>query len=94
MPNQKSTTKSERIQARITSEAHEVIARAAEITGVTVGSFTSHAAYEKASQVIKEHTLLVLGAEDSRTLATALIDPPEASDALKRALVRRKELLQ
>lgn len=84
---------SARLEARVPVEVHALLKRAAEIQGRTLTDFVVAAAGDAAQRVIAEHGILKLSIEDQRRIATAILTPPEPTDALRRAFQRGRDLL-
>lgn len=82
-----------RLEARLPTEVHNLLKRAAEIEGRTLTDFVVDAAREAARRTLEEHNVLRLSVEDQERLAQALLNPPEPTAALRRAFDRRRELL-
>ena len=82
-----------RLEARIDPDVHRLIKRAAALRGSTVTDFVVTAARLAAQQAVEEATLLHLSREDQRRFAEALMTPPQAAPALRRARDHRKRLL-
>ena len=83
MPRQSSRTA--RIEARISPEGLAAVKRAAELEGRSVSDFVVAAAHDAARRTIEEAHLIRLSLEDQRHFADLLINPPEPSLALSRA---------
>lgn len=83
MPNE--STRTSRIEARISPDALLVVKRAAELQGRSLSDFVVAAAQEAAQRTIEDATLIRLSVEDQTRFADLLLNPPEPSDALKRA---------
>jgi uncharacterized protein (DUF1778 family) len=82
-----------RLEARLPSDVHAILKRAAEIQGRTLTDFVVAAAHEAAKRAIEDAELLRLSAEDQARLAKALLKPPAPSSALRRAFRHRRNLL-
>lgn len=67
--------------------------RAAEIQGQTLADFVVTAAEEAAHRAIEQTEIIRLSVEDQRQIAEAILNPPEPTDALKKAFRRHRELL-
>jgi uncharacterized protein (DUF1778 family) len=87
------TTTTARLEARISPELHALLKRAAEIQGRTLTDFTVTAVQEAAQRVIEQAAIVQLSVADQECFAQALLTPPVASPALKRAFARRRQLL-
>jgi uncharacterized protein (DUF1778 family) len=82
-----------RLEARLPTEVHATLKRAAEIQGRTLTDFVVSAAHEAACRAIAETDLVRVSMEDQQKLAEAIFQPPEPTEALQRAFRRRKALL-
>lgn len=94
----KTTTKQKpenkaRLEARISSQVHSTIKRAAEIQGRTVTDFVVHAALDAATKTIENDQLIRLSMEGQKAFAEALLNPPEPNEALKKAFEKHAELI-
>ena len=89
-----STTTSARLEARISTELHATLKRAAELQGRTMTDFVVTAVQEAAQRAIEQAEVIRLSLADQECFAQALISPPEPSPALKRAFARRRKLLR
>lgn len=69
--------KTERLEARLTSEQKELLQKAAQLEGTTLTDFVVRSAQDQARRVIQEHTLIKLSLEDSQAFARALLNPNE-----------------
>ena len=81
-----------RLEARISTQVHSTIKRAAEIQGRTVTDFVVHAALEAATKTIEESHIIQLSLEGQMAFAEALLNPPEPNETLKKAFERHAEL--
>lgn len=77
--------RSERIQARATKGAKDVLERAAAIRGVSLSDFIISTALEQANKTLQAHGQQELSARDSRAFAEALLNPPAPNEALSKA---------
>ena len=91
--NQESS-KTARIEARIAPDALAVVKRAAELQGRSISDFVVAAAQEAASRAIEEAQIIRLSVEDQRAFATAILNPPPPSAALKRASTAHRRLIR
>lgn len=82
-----------RLEARISTELHAMLKRAAELQGRTMTDFAVVAVQEAAQQAIQQAEVVRLSLADQACLAEALLSPPQPSPALKRAFARRSKLL-
>jgi uncharacterized protein (DUF1778 family) len=93
MPQQ-TTTRTARLEARITREALAVVRRAAEIQGRSVSDFVVAAAQEAAQKTVTEIEVLRLSREGQEKFVELLLNPPDPSPALRKAFRRHRELVR
>ena len=84
------TTRTARLEARITREALAVVRRAAEIQGRSVSDFVVAAAQESAQRTITEIEVIRLSREAQEKFAALLLRPPAPAPALKKAFKRHR----
>lgn len=80
------TTKSARIEARVSQEQKELIERAALVSGRTVSEFLLAHAEVAAKRVIEEHEKMQLDQAQSKILIGALLMPKKPNKKLKLAM--------
>lgn len=83
-----------RLEARISTDLHGLLKRAAELQGRTVTDFVVAAVQDAAHRAIEQAEVIRLSMADQQCFADALLAPPQPSPALKRALTRRSKLLR
>ncbi len=83
-----------RLEARISTELHAMLKRAAEIQGRTLTDFVVSAVQEAAERAIEQGEVVRLSPADSERFAQALLSPPDPWPALERAFGRRRKLLR
>lgn len=88
------TIATSRLEARISTDLHALLKRAAEVQGRTMTDFVISAVQEAAQRAIEQSDLMRLSLADQACFADTLISPPKATSALKRAFVRRKKLVR
>ncbi len=91
MPTPTSTA---RLEARISTDLHSMIKRAAELQGRTMTDFVVSAMQEAAQRAIEQAEVIRLSLADQECFAQALLSPPQPAPALKRAYTRRSKLLR
>jgi len=91
MPTNISTA---RLEARISTDLHAMLKRAAELQGRTMTDFVIAAVQDAAQQAIEQADVIRLSLADQACFAQALLSPPPPSPALKRAFARRNKLLR
>ena len=82
------STRTSRIEARISPNALAIVKRAAEIQGRSVSDFVVAAAQEAAYRTIEETQIIRLSIEDQRAFAAAMLNPPPLAPAMERAIER------
>ncbi len=80
----------ERLGFRIDEATKDLIERAAYLSQRKVSDFCVTALADTARRTIAEHEMLVLSDRDREAFFDALINPPEPSDRLQRALADHK----
>lgn len=83
------TTKTERLEMRLSREQRALLERAAALEGQAMASFVRSKLVESAQQVIDRHARTTLSARDFERFLHVL-DRQEPSAALKAAFRRRK----
>lgn len=87
------TQTTSRLEARLPNDVHALLKRAAEIQGRTLTDFVVSAARDAAFRTIEETEILRLSIEGQKQLAELLLNPPKPTEALRRAVRRRRQLL-
>jgi uncharacterized protein (DUF1778 family) len=90
MPVENASTKSTRIETRVTLEQKRLIELAASYQGRSVSEFVIGNAEAAAKQVIQEYERLHLNREQSRVLVEALLSPKRPNKSLHDAARRHK----
>ena len=88
------TTSAARLKARISTDLHAMLKRAAEIQGRTMTDFVVAAVQVAAQQAIEQAEVIRLSLADQACFARALLSPPSPASALERAFARRSKLLR
>ena len=83
-----------RLEARISTDLHALLKRAAELQGRTMTDFVVSAVQDAAQRAIEQAEVVRLSLDDQECFAQALLAPPEPNAALKRAVERRNNLLR
>ena len=83
-----------RLEARISTELHALLKRAAELQGRTMTDFVVAAVQAAAQRAVEQAEVVRLSLADQECFAQALLSPPPPSPALERAFVRRSKLLR
>jgi uncharacterized protein (DUF1778 family) len=82
-----------RLEARISTDLHAMLKRAAEIQGRTMTDFVVSAVQDAAQQAIAQSDVIRLSLADQECFAQALLSPPKQAPALKRAFARHRKLI-
>jgi uncharacterized protein (DUF1778 family) len=82
------TSSTARLEARLPHAVMARLKRAAEIRGRTLTDFVVAAADEAACRTIEETEIVRLSIEGQRQIAAAILNPPAATSALKKAAKR------
>lgn len=82
-----------RLEARISTDLHSLLKRAAELQNITMTDFVISAVQEAARSVVAQTEIIRLSVDNQQRFAKALLSPPKAAPALKRAFARRRKLL-
>lgn len=82
-----------RLEARISTDLHTLLKRAAELQGRTMTDFVVAAVQDAAQRAIEHAEIVRLSLADQECFAQALLSPPKATPALERAFSRRTKLL-
>jgi uncharacterized protein (DUF1778 family) len=89
----RNSTRSARLETRLSPQALALIKRAAEIKGRSVSDFVVTAARQAAQRTIAETQVIHLALADQCALAEALGDPPKPAPALRRARKAHRRLI-
>jgi uncharacterized protein (DUF1778 family) len=85
--------RSERLEARISSEQKALFQRAAELQGRTLTDFVIASVHASAVKAITELEAIRLTAADSRAFAEALLSPREPAPELRAAAERYRKMV-
>ena len=86
------STPTARLEARLPSNVHALLKRAAEMQGRTLTDFVVAAAHEAACRAIEQADVVRLSLEDQQRISKAILKPPAPAPALRRAAKRHREL--
>ena len=84
--------KSERVSLRIDADGKRTLERAASYAGASLSDFVITRALAAAQEVIQARETLVLSGRDWDAFLDALVNPPEPTARLERALRRHDAL--
>ena len=88
-----SASSTARLEARISTDLHAMLKRAAEIQGRTMTDFVVSAVQDAAQRAIEQAEIIRLSLSDQECFAQALLSPPQHVPALARAFARRRKLV-
>lgn len=89
------STATARLEARISTDLHSMLKRAAELQGRTMTDFVVSAVQDAAQRAIEQAEVVRLSLADQECFAQALLSPPPPpAPALQRAFARRNQLLR
>jgi uncharacterized protein (DUF1778 family) len=86
--------KSERLEARITTEQKALFQRAADLLGRSFTDFAIGILQEAASRVVLEHDVIQLSMQDQRKFVEMLLDPPAPNERLMATVKRYKAIVK
>lgn len=84
------STKSARLEVRLTPEERELFAQAAEAGGQTLSEFIAVSGREQAERVLAERTQFSLGGADWEAFMRELDRPPSENERLARLLSAKR----
>lgn len=90
----RTTASTARLEARISTNLHAMLKRAAELQGRTMTDFVISAVQDAAQRAIEQAEIIRLSLADQQCFAQTLLSPPRPSAALKRAFARHDKLLR
>jgi uncharacterized protein (DUF1778 family) len=83
--------KADRLEARVTPEQKQLIARAAALRGSSVTEFIVASAQQAATETIKDFEILTLHDEARDVFVNAVLHPPAPNEAARKAARRYME---
>ena len=83
-----------RLEARISTDLHALLKRAAELQGRAMTDFVVAAVQDAAQHAIEQAGVVRLSLADQACFAQALLSPPQHAPALARVFARRCKLLR
>lgn len=93
MNTQSTTSKRERLEARVTSEQKKLFQRAADLEGRSLTDFIVSSLQASAEETIVRHERIALSPEASAGFVATLLDPPEPTPELQQAARRYRTFL-
>ncbi len=83
--------KESRVEFRSSPQEKDLIALAAELSGINVSSFLREAALKEANKIVQDYESLKLSQKDRDIFLKVLDDSPEPTSRLKRSMKRYKK---
>lgn len=86
-------SKTERLEARLSSVQKALLQRAADLQGRSLSDFVVSSVQRAAEAVIREHQVIALTAQEGQRFVEAVLNPPRPNDRLRAATERyRREV--
>lgn len=85
------STRSERLEARVSPEQKTLILRAAELQGRSLTDFVIVSAWEAAIETVRTHDALRLSERDRKAFVSAVLNPAAPAHTLQQAAKRYRE---
>ena len=89
----RASTRTARLEARVSPDVLAVLKRAAELQGRSVSDFVVAAAQEAAHRTVEDAQVIRLSVEDQRRFVEALLNPAPLAPAMERAMDRYRTLI-
>jgi uncharacterized protein (DUF1778 family) len=89
----RASTRTARLEARVSPDVLAVLKRAAELQGRSVSDFVVAAAQEAAHRTVEDAQVIRLSVEDQRRFVEALLNPTPLTPAMERAMDRYRTLI-
>lgn len=87
------TTKTERLDIRITKEKKDLLKDAVAMKGISITDFVINCIEKEARRTVQDYKSMNLSRRDSEAFAKALLEPPTPNPRLTEAAERYKENL-
>lgn len=89
------TTRSARLELRLTMERKEYFEEVATLGGFkSLSDFIIHSASQKANKIVEEHNRILASERDKKLFFEALMNSPKPNQALKRAFTKYNNELE
>ena len=85
------TSRSERLEARVSKAQKNLFLRAATLQGRSLTDFLIASVQEAAERALRAHDMLTLSERDRKSFVAALLEPAVPGKALRQAAKRYKE---
>lgn len=87
-------SKSERIEARVSSDQKQLFQEAADLSGKSLTDYAISCMLEKAKELIREHRVISLSRDDSVNFVTTVLQSKEPNRKLKAAAENYRKLME
>lgn len=94
MATSKPSTKSARLESRVSKEQKDLIERASAYSGQTVSDFVVAHIEAAAKKVVEEYERIHLDKEQSRVLVDVLLSPKKPNKKLRSALTEHRQRVE
>lgn len=89
------TTRSARLELRLTMERKEYFEEVATLGGFkSLSDFIIHSASQEANKIVEEHNRILASERDKKLFFEALMNSPKPNQALKRAFTKYNNELE
>jgi uncharacterized protein (DUF1778 family) len=88
------TTRSERLEARVSRETKALCQKAADLQGSTLTEFLVNSALEAATQIVRENEFVELTRCDRIAFVEALLHAPAPNARLRKAAARHAQMFR
>lgn len=88
------TSKSARLEARLSPEHQALIQHAAALRGLSVTDFVVTASLAEAQKIVAANDVIALSIADQRRFAEALLNPKAITPALRQAAADHQRLVE
>jgi len=93
-PRTRATTRSERLEARVSPQTKALCQKAADIQGSTLTEFLVNSALEAAKHTVRENEFVELTRRDRIAFVEALLNAPAPNARLQKAAARHAQMFQ
>ncbi|SMC08079.1 Uncharacterized conserved protein, DUF1778 family [Sulfobacillus thermosulfidooxidans DSM 9293] len=89
MPTETTNPRREsRLEIRVSAETKKLLDEAAESLGLSTSAFVLATVTPRAQAIVQEKTVMTLNAEESQAFVEQLLNPPQPSETLQKAVAR------
>lgn len=77
-----------RLEVRVSAEIKALLDEAAAAVGLSTSAFVLATVTPRAQEIVQQHAVMTLNAEESQAFVNQLLNPPKPHDALRAAAAR------